>query len=68
MRARLIVLSLAVCGACLSAVPQAPAPAESQQAAEVINFNALRAQAIVALEALQQSRERRLASVAKPAF
>jgi hypothetical protein len=55
------------CGACLIATPKSPAPAELQQA-ETIDFDALRAQAAVALETLQQSRERQLASVARAAF
>jgi hypothetical protein len=38
------------------------------QQAETIDFDALRAQAAVALETLQQSRERQLASVARAAF
>jgi hypothetical protein len=42
-------------------------PAEPQQA-EVIDFDALHAQATAALETLQQSHERRLASVAITAF
>jgi len=67
MRVHLVALSLAVCGACLFAVPQAPAPAEPQQA-EAIDFDALRAQARVALETLQQSQERRLASATSTAF
>jgi hypothetical protein len=67
MRTRLVALSLAVCGACLFAVPQAPAPAVPQQA-EAIDFDALHAQATAALETLQQSQERRLASVAATAF
>jgi hypothetical protein len=67
MRMRFVVLSLAVCGAGLFAAPQSPAPAEPEQA-EVIDFVALRAQATAALETLQQSHERRLASVATVAF
>jgi hypothetical protein len=46
---------------------QSPAPVEPQRA-ETIDFDALRAQAAVALETLQQSRERRLASAARTAF
>jgi hypothetical protein len=45
------------------ATPKSPAPAELQQA-EAIDFDTLRAQAAVALETLQQSRERQLAFVA----
>jgi hypothetical protein len=47
--------------------PQSPAPVEPQRA-ETIDFDALRAQAAVALETLQQSRERQLAFVARTAF
>jgi len=43
-------------------MPQSPAPAEPQRA-EVIDFDALRAQASAALDALQQLREHRVASV-----
>jgi cytochrome c-type biogenesis protein CcmH/NrfG len=67
MRIHLVVLLLVVCGACLFAVPQLPAPAEPQQA-EVIDFDALRAQATAALETLQQSQEHRLTSAASTAF
>jgi hypothetical protein len=38
------------------------------QRAEIIDFDALRAQAAAALESLQQARERQLASVARTAF
>jgi hypothetical protein len=63
----LLPVLLLACGACLIATPKSPAPAELQQA-ETIDFDALRAQAAVALETLQQSRERQLASVARAAF
>jgi hypothetical protein len=43
-------------------------PAEPQQRAEAIDFDALRAQATAALTSLQQSREARVASVATTAF
>jgi hypothetical protein len=43
-------------------MPQSPAPAEPQRA-EAIDFDALRAQASAALDALQQLREHRVASV-----
>lgn len=62
MRVRFIALTLAVCGVCLFAIPQSPAPAEPQQAAWEIDFGALRAQATDALTALQLSHERRMAS------
>jgi hypothetical protein len=67
MRVRFIALTLAISGACLFAVPQPPAPAEPQQA-EAIDFDALRAQATAALETLQQSHGRRVASAAFTAF
>lgn len=61
MRVRVVTLTLAVCGACLFAMPQLPAPAEPQQA-EAIDFNALRSQAMDAMTALQLTHERRVAS------
>jgi hypothetical protein len=61
MRVRVVALTLAVCGACLFAAPQSPAPAETQQA-EAIDFNALHAQAMDAMTALQLAHERRVAS------
>jgi hypothetical protein len=45
-----------------------PAPAEPQQQAEAIDFDALRAPPQAALTSLQQSREARVASVASTAF
>jgi hypothetical protein len=42
--------------------------ADAQQTAAQIDFDDLRAQAAAALVTLQQSRERRLASVARTAF
>ena len=67
MRVRLVVVLLAVCGACLLAVPRSPAPAEPQQA-EAIDFDTLRAQATNALETLQQLQQRRLASTPGTGF
>ena len=67
MRVRLIALAVAACAACFFAVPQPPAPAGPQRA-EAIDFDALRAQARAALETLQQSRERRLASAGSGEF
>jgi hypothetical protein len=61
-------MTLAVAGVYLFAGSQLPAPTESQQQAEAIDFDALRAQAQAALTAPQQSREARLASVASTAF
>lgn len=67
MRWRLAVVTLIACGACLFATSQLPTPADPQHV-EAIDFDALRAQATAALETLQQSRERQLASVARSAF
>jgi len=67
MCVRLVAVALALCGACLFVAPQSPAPVELQRA-ETVDFDALRAQAAVALETLQQSRERQLAFVARTAF
>jgi len=61
MRVRFIALTVAVCAACLFAVPQSPAPAEPQQAA-AIDFDVLHAKAKDALTTLQLSHERRMAS------
>jgi len=68
MRVRLVAMTLAVAGVCLFAGSQLPAPAEPQQQAEAIDFDALRAQAQAALTSLQQSRDARVASVASTAF
>jgi len=68
MRVRLVAVTLAIAGICLFAGSQLPAPAQPQQQAEVIDFDALRAQAQAALTSLQQSREARVASVASTAF
>ena len=67
MRVCFVAVAFAVCSACPFAMTHPPAPAKPQQA-EVIDFDALRAKATSALEMLQQSRERRLASVASTAF
>jgi hypothetical protein len=45
MRVRLVALTLAIAGVCLFAGSQLPAPAQAQQQAEAIDFDALRAQA-----------------------
>ena len=68
MRVRLVAMTLAVAGVCLFAGSQLPAPAEPQQQAEAIDFDALHAQAQAALISLQQSREARVASVASTVF
>ena len=67
MRVRFVALTLAVCGACLFAIPQPLAPAEPQQAA-AIDFDALRVQATAALETLQHSQEQRVASATSTEF
>jgi len=68
MRVRLVALTLAIAGVCLFAGSQLPAPAQAQQQAEAIDFDALHAQAQAALTSLQQSRDARVASVASTAF
>jgi hypothetical protein len=68
MRVRLVAMTLAIAGVCLFAGSQLPAPAQPQQQAEAIDFDALRAQAQAALTSLQQSRDARVASVASSAF
>jgi hypothetical protein len=68
MRVRLVALTLAIAGVLLFAGSQLPAPAQPQQQAEAIDFDALRAQAQAALTSLQQSRDARVASVASTAF
>jgi hypothetical protein len=67
MRVRLIVIALAACAACVVDFPRSPAPADPQHA-EAIDFDALRGQAAAALDALQQSHEGRVASVASTEF
>jgi hypothetical protein len=64
MRVQYFLLA-AACAVCLLALPQPHAPAEPQLSAQVdamqIDFDALRAEAKGALEALQHSREPRVA-------
>ena len=67
MQVRFLLVAIA-CAFCLLALPQPPAPAESQVSAATIDFEALRAEAKTALEALQQSHEPRVASAASAAF
>jgi hypothetical protein len=55
MRIGFVALVFAVCGACIFAIPQPPAPAEPLIAAPQIDFDALHTQAVAALEKLQQS-------------
>ncbi len=67
MRVRYFLVA-AACALCLLALPQPPAPAEPQVSVTQIDFDALRAEAKGALEALQQSHEPRVASAASAAF
>jgi hypothetical protein len=67
VRIRFISVTLAVCAACVFDIPQSRAPAEPQQE-EAIDFDALHAQAAAALNVLQQSNERQLASVGSRKF
>ena len=67
MRIRFISITLAVCAACFFDIPQSRAPAEPQRE-DAIDFDALHAQAAAALYVLQQSHERRLASVVSTKF
>jgi len=67
MQVRFLLVAIA-CAFCLLALPQPPAPAELQVSATQIDFDALRAEARGALEALQQSHEPQLASAASAAF
>lgn len=67
MRVRYFLVAT-TCALCLLALPQPPAPAEPQVSAAQIDFDALRAEARGALEALQQSHEPQLASAASAAF
>jgi hypothetical protein len=68
MRAGFIALTIAICVAVVFAFPQPTAPVEPQQTVAQIDFDALHAQAAAALEALQQSHERHLASVDTATF
>ena len=67
MRVRYLLVAGA-CAFCLLALPQPPAPAEPQVSVTQIDFDALRAEARGALDALQQSHEPRVASAASAAF
>ena len=69
MRVRYFLVA-AACALCLLALPQPqPQPsAEPQASVTQIDFDALRAEAKSALEALQQSHEPRVASAASAAF
>lgn len=67
MRVRYFLVA-AACALCLLALPQPPAPAETQVSVTQIDFEALHAEARGALDALRQSREPRMASVTSAAF
>jgi hypothetical protein len=67
MRVRYFLVA-AACAFCLLALSQPPAPAEPQVSVAQIDFDALRAEASGALEALQRSHELRVASAASAAF
>jgi hypothetical protein len=68
MGMRLFSIALVACGAYLFAVPELPVPAERPDAAVQTDFDALHAQANLALENLRQSGERRMASATAAAF
>ncbi|HET9718378.1 MAG TPA: hypothetical protein VFP60_19585 [Pseudolabrys sp.] len=60
--------ALTICAVLFAAPPQPATSALPNEAAIGIDFDALRAEAAAALQALQQSRERRVASVAPGTF
>ncbi len=60
MRVRYFVVA-AACALCLLAVSQPPAPAEPQVSVTQIDFDALRAEARGALEALQHPSQQQVA-------
>jgi hypothetical protein len=60
MRVRYFLVA-AACALCLLALPQPPAPAEPQVSVTQIDFDALRAEARGALEALQHPSQRQAA-------
>jgi hypothetical protein len=60
MRVRYFAIA-AACALCLLALPQPPAPAEPQISVTQIDFDALRAEARGALEALQHPAQRQAA-------
>jgi hypothetical protein len=67
MRVRLFLVVVTV-ALCLMALPKPYMPAESQVAASEIDFGALRSQAAAALDALKNSHQSRVASVAAESF
>jgi len=56
MRVRLVAMTLAVAGVCLFAGSQLPAPAEPQQQAEAIDFDALQSLIDLAAAVAQSAR------------
>jgi len=62
MRAYVMPLLVAACGAWLSAAATLMAPAAPQQMIAQIDFDVLHGQASAALEALRQSQNRHIAS------
>jgi hypothetical protein len=68
VRARFVVLAIALCGAFLLVIPQPTAPVEPRETAAQIDFDALHAQATDALTTLQLSHERRIAGVVVEEF
>ena len=69
MSARYIAAAVLVASAiCLFVLPPPVTPAEPQVAATNIDFDALHSQATAALEILQNSHQRRVASVAGESF
>ncbi|HEY6025206.1 MAG TPA: hypothetical protein VIV34_13630 [Pseudolabrys sp.] len=67
MRVQFLLVA-AACALCLLALPQPSAPAEPQEAAMQIDFDALHAQAKGALEALRQTQQRQVASASSTEF
>jgi hypothetical protein len=63
VRARLVALAIALCGAFLLVIPQPTALVESRETTAQIDFDALHAQAKDALTMLQLAHERRIAGV-----
>ena len=62
MRAYVMPLVIAACGAWLSAAASMMSPAESRETIAQIDFDALHSQATMALDSLRHSRDLRLAS------
>ena len=68
MRAGFIALTIAICAVVVIVFPRPTMPVEPQETVTQIDFDALHAQAAAALDALQQSHERHLASVETATF